>query len=335
MKLFQAYLDVHSSCNYKCAYCYRKEPGAAAMPSGPMPVEAFEKIVPILKRMCWSVSLSCAGEPLLHPELGSILEIVNRELAGLDVSMVTNGYLLGEKARGIILKSVLSRVSVSIDTVNPDLYARLCGCGPGALETVLGNITAFAQAKRSGRRPWPKLFVTAIAMKSTLPHLEELARRLGHIGVDGVKVQWLVPWSKELDAEAVSYDRSTAAILRDVARILASKRVYFEYPNSPVGDKVRSALGGFGFYKNKSAYALFTLAKAVNSLRKNFCRLAGTYLNIYNDGRMYACASENGPAVSFLDNDVDEQERQISKAVEFLKKGGRYEECGECRFYRS
>jgi MoaA/NifB/PqqE/SkfB family radical SAM enzyme len=334
MKLLQAYLDLHFSCNYKCTYCYRGEPGAAAMPAGPMPVAVFEKLVPILKKMCWSVSLSCAGEPLLHPELARIVDIVNRELSSLDVSIVTNGFLLKKEARDVLAKSVLSRVSVSIDTVDPGLYGRLCGCGPGALDTVLDNVEAFARTQGESGMPRPRLFITAIAMKSTLPHLENLARRFAAMRVDGVKIQWLVPWNKQLESEVVAYGRETAAVLRNVASILAARRVYFEYPNAPAGEKVRSALTGMRFYRNKTAYCMFTLVKLANSLRGNACRLAGTYLNISKDGLMYACASENGPAVSFLEGSVDEQEKKIRQAISFLGKGGSYKECKECRFYK-
>jgi MoaA/NifB/PqqE/SkfB family radical SAM enzyme len=333
MKLLQAYLDIHSSCNYKCAYCYRGGLETGGSHAGPMPLEVFEKLTPILKRMCWSVSLSCAGEPLLYSHLWDIMDVVNRELAGLDVTLVTNGFLLNERAQDILAESMLSKVSVSIDTVDPELYSRLCGCAPGALDTVLRNVESFGGKLRRGTG-WPKLFVTAIAMKSTMPHLADLARRCCGMGVDGIKIQWLVPWNTSLEGEVVAHDDATRAVLHEVASILAAGRVYFEYPNAPAGGKIRSLVQGFRFYRNKPGYCLFSLAKAVNVLLKTPCRLAGTHLNVYRDGTMHACASSNGPGVSFLTDDVDEQEKRLRKAIAVLRRGGSYSECRECRFYQ-
>jgi sulfatase maturation enzyme AslB (radical SAM superfamily) len=334
MKLLQAFLDIHSSCNYNCLYCYRGVLNAAERPTGAMPVETFRRIVPIVKKLCWNISLSCAGEPLLHPDLEGIFDVVNKELSALDVSIVTNGFLLNERARSVLAHSVLSRLSVSVDTIRPDVYARLCGCAPGALDTVLKNVAAFVESKRKGGGSFPKVFVTAIAMKSTLVDLPDLARRFCGIGVDGIKIQWLVPWNESLIAEKIEHDSTTTAVLGEVSSILSKAHVYFEYPNAPAVDKISSMLFGMQAWKNKFGYGLFSLAKIVNAARGTPCRLAGTYLSINKNGLMYACASDAGPPVSFLDNSVDEQERRIRNAIAFLQKNGKYSECEECRFFR-
>ncbi len=243
MKLLQAYLDIHSSCNYNCTYCYRGQPGNEKMVSGPMEVDVFKKIVPILRRMCWSVSLSCAGELLLHPDLQGILTVVNRDLQGLDLFLVTNGFLLNERAGNILANSVLSKVSISVDTVDPNLYATLCGCSPHALAAVLANIESFAQTIRRNRRR-PKLYITAIAMKSTLPLLPDLARKFSSIGVDGIKIQWLVPWSAALEHEMAPRARETFAVLDEVSAILKSNHIFFEYPDERNREKAVSVIAG-------------------------------------------------------------------------------------------
>jgi wyosine [tRNA(Phe)-imidazoG37] synthetase (radical SAM superfamily) len=332
MKLLQAYLDIHSSCNYNCMYCYRGQAGSANTPAGPMELDVFRKLVPVLKKMCWSVSLSCAGEPLLHPDLGGIVEVVNKELARLDVFLVTNGFLLNNPAQDILAESVLSKVSVSVDTVDPALYSRLCGCSPNALATVLSNIESFAKKLRR-RRPWPRLFVTAIAMKSTLPLLPDLAKRFCSIGVDGVKIQWLVPWTKSLENKAVPLDAATFDVLSRVGSVLKANRVYFEYPDAHKGEKIKSVLGGCRHCKNKREYLAFSLAKLMHSRRKDSCRLAGTYLSIKKDGPMFACASDNGTPVSFLENTLEDQEQLLKKSIALLRSGQTHEECKACRFF--
>jgi cyclic pyranopterin phosphate synthase len=80
------------------------------------------------------------GEPLLR---ANVAELVG-DLSGIpgidDIALTTNGVLLGRHATDLYANG-LRRVTVSLDTLDKDVFARMSG-GFGALEQVLAGIDA-------------------------------------------------------------------------------------------------------------------------------------------------------------------------------------------------
>ncbi|MDD5676121.1 MAG: radical SAM protein, partial [Chitinivibrionales bacterium] len=117
MRLLDARLDLSRRCNYRCVYCGEPENG----PENPVfPLANMEVIFPVLNRYCWSVYLSCGGEPTLHPDFAGALLKVKALLTKPDVSIVTNGYNLTPAHIGAIVGAGLSRVYISIDSIDDD-----------------------------------------------------------------------------------------------------------------------------------------------------------------------------------------------------------------------
>jgi hypothetical protein len=195
---------------------------------------------------------------------------------------------------------------------------------------VLGNIESLA-AKRNKKGP-PYLFITAIAMKSTLPQLPKLAEWVCNSGADGLKVQWLIPFSEKARQEVVSFDDTTRQIIRQVEKILTKCGKYLDYPFVPVMKKLTSVVAGAAYIRNKADYFLFTLNKYLRSRRKKGCRIAGTHLNVLQDGSVYLCPNNAGPAISTHSLSLAEQKRSVSKAADSLSRDVSFAECASCRF---
>lgn len=89
MKVYQ--LEVTNACNLKCSFCPRTEEWARR-PSGMMQLDLIFKID-------WTdteyVELQLSGEPTLHPQIESIVNILKS--IGLKVGMSTNEAYLSEK----------------------------------------------------------------------------------------------------------------------------------------------------------------------------------------------------------------------------------------------
>ena len=85
------------------------------------------------------------GEPLLRKGLGDLIE----EIASprLDIALTTNGHLLEDLATPL-RRAGLNRISVSIDAVDPEIFARLTRV-PGSYDRVLRGVRA-AQAADLG-----------------------------------------------------------------------------------------------------------------------------------------------------------------------------------------
>ena len=170
-------MSVTDRCNYHCVYC--RTAARAGLSPAPQPEHAedaaFEAGAGVTHRAgCGApaelpvadclhiarlfVSLGIrkirltGGEPLLRREL---LEIVSglaklRTLDGeaVDLAITTNGHLLGKLARPLA-EAGLRRVTISLDAIEPEAFARLTRMERGFSEVVDG----IRQAARAGLSP--------------------------------------------------------------------------------------------------------------------------------------------------------------------------------------
>jgi MoaA/NifB/PqqE/SkfB family radical SAM enzyme len=100
-------------CNLSCAYCNEYDKHSA-----PVPLETMCQRVDRLADLGTTIITISGGEPLLHPELDSIIRKVRSR--GMIAGMITNGYLLtAERIRGLN-QAGLEHLQISIDNVMPD-----------------------------------------------------------------------------------------------------------------------------------------------------------------------------------------------------------------------
>ncbi len=114
-------ISVTERCNLNCFYCHRE--GEWHKHRSEMTPEEIEKILRIARELDIRKVKFTGGEPLFRED---IVEIVQRSapLMDKDVSLTTNGTLLSKYAYD--LKEVgLDRVNVSLDTLNPEKYAKI------------------------------------------------------------------------------------------------------------------------------------------------------------------------------------------------------------------
>ena len=78
------------------------------------------------------------GEPLLRKNLANLIKRLT-DIKGInDIALTTNGFLLDRHAEAL-QKAGLDRVTVSLDSLDPDIFSRLSG-GRGSLVQVLSGI---------------------------------------------------------------------------------------------------------------------------------------------------------------------------------------------------
>lgn len=103
------YIEITNICNLKCKFCPDTNRTKAFMSS-----DNFEKIIKKIHKHTNLVYLHVKGEPLLHPELEKILQILQRY--NLKANLTTNGTLI--KDRVSILKN-----SKAIRQINFSLHS--------------------------------------------------------------------------------------------------------------------------------------------------------------------------------------------------------------------
>ena len=68
------------------------------------------------------------GEPLLRRDVSDLVRIAKQEVGLREVALTTNGYLLAAKADEL-KRAGLDRVNVSLDSLDPEIFARMNGRG--------------------------------------------------------------------------------------------------------------------------------------------------------------------------------------------------------------
>jgi cyclic pyranopterin phosphate synthase len=142
-------ISITDHCNYKCVYCRTGREGALY---ADLPMDDYLRMVRLFVELGIEKVRLTGGEPLLRHGL---VEFV-RELARLrtlddrplEIALTTNGHLLAELAQPL-KDAGLSRVTVSMDAVDPEKFARITRV-PHGHENCLAGIRA---AKAAGLDP--------------------------------------------------------------------------------------------------------------------------------------------------------------------------------------
>ena len=174
-------ISVTDRCNFRCAYCMPAEIFGESyqfLPKGE--ILTFEEIARLSRRF---VALGVnklritGGEPLLRTNLHRLIAMLAALDPSLDLTLTTNGYLLPQQARPL-KDAGLQRITVSLDTLDDDIFRRMNGRG-FPVQRVLGGIDAAAAV---GLAP---LKINAVVQKGVNDHtIVALARHFqgsGHI----------------------------------------------------------------------------------------------------------------------------------------------------------
>ena len=142
-------ISITDRCNYKCVYCRTGNEGALY---AELPFADYFRMARVFASLGITKIRLTGGEPLLR---GGIVNFV-RDLSQLrtaegeplDIAVTTNGHLLPEMAQPL-KDAGLHRVTVSMDAVDPDRFARITRV-PNGYDNVLAGIRA---ARRVGLEP--------------------------------------------------------------------------------------------------------------------------------------------------------------------------------------
>src|SRR5215472_13373008 len=100
-------------CNLACTYCNEFDDD-----SKPVPIETMYERLDRLAELGTTIITISGGEPLLHPDLDSIIARVRKH--GMIAGMITNGYLLTAERIQRLNRAGLEHLQISIDNVMPD-----------------------------------------------------------------------------------------------------------------------------------------------------------------------------------------------------------------------
>ena len=142
-------ISITDRCNYKCIYCRTGNEGALY---GDLPFADYLRMARLSAGLGIRKVRITGGEPLLRKGVvdfvGELAKLRNSDGELLDIAITTNGHLLAEMAQPL-KDAGLCRVTVSMDAVDPDRFARITRVSNG-FDNVLAGIRA---SRRVGL--WP------------------------------------------------------------------------------------------------------------------------------------------------------------------------------------
>ncbi|MCG8456872.1 MAG: radical SAM protein [Holophagales bacterium] len=132
MKPLTLVMDITERCNLRCVMCYFSSIDRLRFPpfdrqlseNGNMPVEVFEEIAERFFPRAWRVSLGCAAEPLIHSKFADLVRIAGR-YGVRDLWFPTNLLALTEPKAEAIVEAGVSKVAISMDGTEKELYERI------------------------------------------------------------------------------------------------------------------------------------------------------------------------------------------------------------------
>jgi cyclic pyranopterin phosphate synthase len=173
-------VSVTDRCNFRCGYCMPREhfgPDFRFLPRAE--ILSFEEIARVARafgKLGVKKLRLTGGEPLLRHQLAKLVELL-AQVGGFEIALTTNGVLL-EKHAVELAAAGLNRVTVSLDSLDPDVFRAMTDSDFSPSD-VLGGIDA---ATRAGLGP---IKINAVVRRGMNEHtIVDLARHFkgsGHV----------------------------------------------------------------------------------------------------------------------------------------------------------
>jgi SynChlorMet cassette radical SAM/SPASM protein ScmF len=221
------YFYLTEGCNLACRHCWL---APAFDPTGrrhaTLPVDAFATAIREAKPLGLAGVKLTGGEPLLHPEIMRLLDIVREEELGLTIE--TNGLLCTPAIADAISHIANRFVSVSIDAATPTTHDRIRGVS-GSFDRACAAVKCLVAA---GTRPQ----VIMTIMRSNVGEVDDMIRLAESLGAASLKFNLLQPTERgkrlhDADeaigvADLIALGRRVDAELARASRI----ELFFDYP---------------------------------------------------------------------------------------------------------
>src|SRR5712692_1080379 len=140
-------ISVTDRCNFRCIYCMPRDVFGPDYPflarSELLTFEEIARLARVFKNQGTEKIRLTGGEPLLRKNLDRLIEML-AAIPGIDLTLTTNGSLLGKKARALKAAG-LKRVTVSLDSLDERTF-RMMNDADFPVSEVLAGIDAAAAA---------------------------------------------------------------------------------------------------------------------------------------------------------------------------------------------
>jgi cyclic pyranopterin phosphate synthase len=169
-------ISITQRCNLRCDYCHREGEGCCAGgTTQEMTVDEIARVARVAISLDIARIKLTGGEPLMRKDLCDIVKGIAATPGLKDLSMTTNGALLGFQAQELRACG-LRRVNISLPTLNAETYHKLTN---GRIENALDGVKAAVEA---GLYPVKLNMVILNGVNAdAVPEMMDFARQTGTI----------------------------------------------------------------------------------------------------------------------------------------------------------
>ena len=272
-KLTDLRISVTDRCNFRCRYCMPEELyGEAYEFLSRDQVLSFEEIVRLTKifiKLGINKIRLTGGEPLVRKNIEELISLISRLDKNIDLAMTTNGYLLN-KFSNILFSSGLRRLTISLDSLDNDIFQKMSG-KKFSVEDILKGISS---AKEAG---FKNIKINSVIKKGVndkgIIDLVDYCKQEGHIlrFIEYMDVGTLNSWNRK----SVVDSKEIIEIISEKYSIHPIKKNY----SSEVADRYQfdDGEGELGF---------------ISSVSNPFC-MSCTRSRITADGKFVTCLFSN------------------------------------------
>ena len=262
-------ISVTDRCNFRCPYCMPAEIYGEAYEFLPradiLTFEELTRLVGIFAKLGIVKLRITGGEPLLRTDLPQLLGMLAATEGIQDLTLTTNGYLLGQFAQPL-KEAGLDRITISLDSLDDEVFKAMNGRG-FAPQRVLDAIQT---ASEVGLSP---IKLNCVVQKGVNDHtIVDLARHFkgtGHI----------VRYIEYMDVGNRNGWRSEHVVPAD--EIIA--KIDAEMPLEPADSNYHGEVANRYRYKDGSGEI-----GVIASVTKPFCGDC-TRVRLSTDGRIFTC----------------------------------------------
>jgi radical SAM protein with 4Fe4S-binding SPASM domain len=178
-------LPTGSKCNMKCIFCTDRT-GTTRYHYKNLSFNEFLRFAEPLQ-CAKSVGLYGWGEPLVSPHYTRIFDYVTKEHYSIEVHVVTNGVLMGEKWIHKLVNYEWSNVTVSINAAGRLTYQRLMGMD--MFQEVVRNVRHLVQIRTASGKRSPILTLSFVTLTQNIEELPAFVDIAADLGSDAILIQ--------------------------------------------------------------------------------------------------------------------------------------------------
>ena len=296
-------ISVTDRCNFRCTYCMPLDHYDWIAKSQILSYEEIRRLAGIFAQLGVSKVRITGGEPLLRRDLPDLVAMLSGIEGIQDLCLTTNGSLLADKAASLRAAG-LNRVTVSIDSLNPQTFAKMAQ--RGSLESVLEGVAA---ASRAGLSP---IKVNAVLERGVNDH--EIAELLAYARSHGYEMRFI----EFMDVGNVNGWSSSKLVDKDeILRRVAAVHP-FRRPTSARGSAPSER---YRFLDGQGSFGV------IASVTEPFCG-ACTRVRLTADGRLVTCLFSTGghDIKSLLRSGASDEDIRRTIAAVWSGRSDRYSE---------